>query len=157
MRGLPVPAAKRMYIVRDAARCARALGIPFGRIHDPVGAGALRLLTAFPREADPTTQLRWCAVAGQSVWAEGLAATRDAVIANIATRSGADPRQAAARLAAGIDTAYAEANRTALVEAGLWGVPSFRLGGFTTWGQDRIWMIDALLARAGSAGPPGTS
>ena len=29
-RGLPVPQVKRLYIVRDAKRCADRLGIPFG-------------------------------------------------------------------------------------------------------------------------------
>lgn len=37
MRGLPVPRAKRMYILLDSAREARRLGIPFGRICAPLG------------------------------------------------------------------------------------------------------------------------
>jgi hypothetical protein len=38
-RGLPVPAVKRMYIVRDAKREADRLGIPFGELCDPLGTG----------------------------------------------------------------------------------------------------------------------
>jgi len=37
MRGLPVPRHKRQYISLDAAREAHRLGVPFGRINDPVG------------------------------------------------------------------------------------------------------------------------
>lgn len=144
MRGLPVPRVKRLYIVRDVKRCADALGIAFGRIHDPVGDGVLRLLTLYPHEADVDTQLRYCAVAAQSVWAEGLDARRDAVLRSIVERSGLDGPAAQRRLAAGIDTSRAETNRQALFEAGLWGVPSFRFGTFTTWGQDRLWMLDRL-------------
>lgn len=144
MRGLPVPRAKRLYIVRDVKRCADALGIPFGRIHDPLGAGALRLLTAYPHQAAPDVQLRYCALAGQAVWAEGLDVCRDDALRSVIERSGLDWDRAQAKLAQGTDTRAAEAHREALFAAGLWGVPSFRLGRFTTWGQDRLWMLDRV-------------
>jgi len=144
MRGLPVPRVKRLYIVRDVKRCADAQGIPFGRIHDPVGAGAFRLLTVFPYDADTDTQLRYCAIAGQSVWAEGIDVSQDAGLRSVFERCGLDWVSAQQKLAQGIDTRQAEANREALFAAGLWGVPSFRRGGFTTWGQDRMWMLGRL-------------
>ncbi|MGB1558474.1 MAG: hypothetical protein ACPHCJ_11880, partial [Oceanococcaceae bacterium] len=52
MRGLPVPKAKRLYIVRDTRRVAEVMGLPFGRIADPVGAGAERCLKVFPLAVD---------------------------------------------------------------------------------------------------------
>ena len=144
MRGLPVPRVKRLYIVRDVKRCADAQGIPFGRIHDPVGDGVLRLLTVYPYGADTDTQLRYCAVAGQSVWAEGLDLRKDEALCSVFGRCGLDWNAAKRKLAQGIDTRQAEANREALFAAGLWGVPSFRRGSFTTWGQDRLWMLERL-------------
>lgn len=42
MRGLPVPRAKRLYIVRNTKREAEALGLPFGPIADPVGGPTAR-------------------------------------------------------------------------------------------------------------------
>jgi 2-hydroxychromene-2-carboxylate isomerase len=42
MRGLPVPRAKQIYILRDAKREAERLGMPFGRVVDPVGRGVER-------------------------------------------------------------------------------------------------------------------
>lgn len=144
MRGLPVPRIKRLYIVRDVKRCADRLGIEFGRIHDPVGDGVLRLLTVYPHNAEADTQLRYCVLAAQSVWAEGLDACRDDVLRSILERCGLDWHSAQEKLAAGVDTSQAEGHREALFAAGLWGVPSFRLGEFTTWGRDRLWMIDAL-------------
>jgi len=146
MRGLPVPRIKRLYIVRDVKRCADTLGLAFGRMHDPVGDGVLRLLTVYPHDADADTQLRYCAVAGQSIWAEGLDTTRDDVLRSVLDRCGLDWHAAQKKLAAGFDTKAAEAHREALFAAGLWGVPSFRLGSFTTWGRDRMWMLDRLLA-----------
>ena len=47
-----------------------------------------------------------------------------------------------------------EANRQAMYELGLWGVPSFRLlgsGGETlvrAWGQDRLWLVSREIQRA---------
>jgi 2-hydroxychromene-2-carboxylate isomerase len=44
-------------------------------------------------------------------------------------------------------------NLQAMLTAGLWGVPSFRVTGgrdeaaFACWGQDRIWRIEAEIAR----------
>lgn len=152
MRGLPVPRIKRLYIVRDVKRRADALGIPFGYIHDPVGDGVLRLLTVFPYEADAATQLRYCAIAGQSVWAEGLDACRDDVLRSVFERCGLDWSAAQRKLAQGFDTRRAEADREALFAAGLWGVPSFRQGSMTTWGQDRMWMIDRTTAAPTTTG-----
>ena len=44
MRGLPVPREKRLYIVQDCKREADMVGLPFGRIVDPVGSGVERAL-----------------------------------------------------------------------------------------------------------------
>ena len=46
-----------------------------------------------------------------------------------------------------------EENRRVLMKSGLWGVPSFRLLGegdepdFSTWGQDRLWLVEEILRR----------
>ena len=48
MRSLPVPPSKRRYITLDAAREARRLGIPFGRIADPVGRPVERGYSLLP-------------------------------------------------------------------------------------------------------------
>ena len=44
----------------------------------------------------------------------------------------------------------AKANRDALTELALWGVPSIRIGAYSTWGQDRIPMLQAEIARLSS-------
>ena len=41
--------------------------------------------------------------------------------------------------------AEAELNRQALLELGLWGVPSLRYGELTIWGQDRLDVLDVAL------------
>jgi 2-hydroxychromene-2-carboxylate isomerase len=45
-----------------------------------------------------------------------------------------------------MDLDLAERNRQDLFNQGLWGVPSWKLGDFVTWGYDRRWMIEKLLS-----------
>ena len=51
------PRAKQLHTLRDAGREARRLGMPFGRIHDPIGEGAIRCL----RGVCERTGLEWTA------------------------------------------------------------------------------------------------
>lgn len=52
MRGLAVPRIKTIYISLDCKREAERLGLPFGRIVDPVGAGAERALAVLHHAMD---------------------------------------------------------------------------------------------------------
>lgn len=151
MRGLPVPKAKRYYIVRDAARLARQYNFPFGRIADPLGAGAERCLGVFPLADGVAQQLDFLCSAGQAVWGEGIDVATAAGMRFVVERAGLDWRRAEAMLRPPLDFAYAERNREALFAAGLWGVPSFGVEDFATWGQDRLWMIEEIVAKSASA------
>ena len=48
MRGLPVPRAKRLYILFDTKREAEDAGEPFGRVCDPIGRPVERAFSLFP-------------------------------------------------------------------------------------------------------------
>jgi len=50
--------------------------------------------------------------------------------------------------------AEAEANRQEMFEFGVWGVPSFRIGKVTAWGQDRLWVIEAARKKTMTEGEP---
>lgn len=147
MRGLPVPLDKRLYIVRDVKRRADQLGYAFGRIADPIGAGAERCLNIFPLARTTRQQLDYLVAAGTAIWSQGIDVASDSGLGYVAEGAGMDRAAVEAKLADGPDLDYAEQNRKALFEAGLWGVPSFRIGSFATWGQDRLWMIEELLRR----------
>ena len=47
MRGVAIPRTKLLYNVKDAQREAERLGVPFGRICDPIGIGVERCMAAF--------------------------------------------------------------------------------------------------------------
>ena len=58
-RGYPVPLVKRLYILGDAKREADLIGVPFGRVHDPLGLGVERAMTAYYLLADQRKQLKF--------------------------------------------------------------------------------------------------
>lgn len=150
MRGLPVPAEKRKYISLDAAREARLRGVPFGRINDPLGRPTERGLALMPLAESLGAGQRYVLSFMQGVWAEGLDAGSDRGLKTIAQRAGISWDTAQDTLhqdaqGQGGWRKVAEANRLEMTGLGLWGVPSFRVGDFSTWGQDRLWAVQQAL------------
>lgn len=141
MRGLAVPPVKRLYIVSDAKREASAHGLPFGRIADPVGLGVERCLAVVHHAARVGKELDFARVALRAIWAEGVDMTTDDGLRRVAASVGLDADFIAAALADSSFRASAEANREAMYELGSWGVPTFRVGSFTAWGQDRLPLV----------------
>jgi 2-hydroxychromene-2-carboxylate isomerase len=150
MRGLPVPASKRRYIALDAAREARRLRIPFGRIVDPVGRPVERGYALLHWAISRGRGFEFAEAFMRGVWAEGIDAGEDAGLKRIVAASGLDWREAQGHLADDAWRRTAEVNRTEMLGLGLWGVPSFRVGSVFAWGQDRLWVMqDALNAGRG--------
>ena len=144
-RGLAVPRSKRMYIATDAKRLADRLEIPFGRVHDPLGAIERGLAVAY-YAANEGRLGSWLESFGAGVWAEGVNVGRDDNLKRLAKRADLDPERAIESLKRSKNwQAEAELNRQALLELGLWGVPSLRYGELTIWGQDRLDVLDVAL------------
>jgi 2-hydroxychromene-2-carboxylate isomerase len=150
MRGLPVPAAKRLYIVLDTRREARRAGVPFGRVCDPVGRPVERAFQLYPWARERGRAAEFLHAFARAAFAEGVDTGSDAGLRAVVERAGLSWDEARAEQA--VDRGWREeleANRETLFALGLWGVPSFRLLGrpgesdFWTWGQDRIWRIEA--------------
>ena len=79
--------------------------------------------------------------------AVAMDATTDTGLEAMAARAGLTPAYVAAALADESWRAIAEVDRQALLDEGLWGVPSFRVGDRPAhWGQDRLWAVEADLA-----------
>ena len=153
MRGLPVPKAKRLYIVHDAAREAYVRQVPFGRMNDPVGRPTERGLSIMPLAERAGRGQDYVLSFMQGVWAEGLDAGSDRGLRKIVERAGLSWDAARSALKDDAWRAVAEANRAEMFSLGLWGVPSFRVGDTAVWGQDRLWAVqEALLRTAAPAG-----
>jgi len=145
MRGLPVPRMKSRYIAFDTAREARRLGIPFGRIADPVGRPVERGYSLLPWARAQGRGFEFCQAFLAGVWSRGVDAGSDRGMKQIVEAAGLD-WQAARDIIDNDDwRAEAEANRAEMMDLGIWGVPSFRVGDVATWGQDRLWRIEDAL------------
>lgn len=148
MRGLPVPWAKRRYIVLDTKREAERLGLRFGSIVDPVGPAVERGLAVL-HEAIAAGQGETFAQSFlQGVFADGIDAASDTGLRQITARAGVSAGSVRTALAGNSWRAVAEANQEELLTAGLWGVPCLRVDeGPMVWGQDRLWVIEDTLHR----------
>lgn len=145
MRGLAVPAAKRFYILKDAAREARRLGIPFGHICDPVGAGVSRCMAVWPLAEKAGRLEAFVQQASTAIWSRGVCVASDAGLRSVVTAAGLDWAEVREVLADDSWIECARANRDEMMAAGSWGVPTFRLDGVTLWGQDRLPLLERLM------------
>jgi len=145
MRGLPVPRIKRMALVHDAKMQADDMGIPFGRIVDPLGHGVERCLAVFEHASSRGAEVDYSLSAMRGIWSEGVDVSTDEGLRQVSERAGLSFSDARAALSNGAWKARVEENRQTLFSLGLWGVPSFRLGAHAWWGQDRLWIVERAL------------
>ena len=145
-RGVALPVRKKVYIVLDAGREARRLNLPFGRIVDPIGAGVERACAvSYALRDAPDLQAQFHFAALSASFARGIDLASDEGLYRVAGEAGLDP--------SGVDDALAdegwrgweEQNRAGLSGLGLWGVPSFRYGSCTLWGQDRLGILESII------------
>lgn len=141
MRGLPVPRNKLLYIVRDAAREAARSSVPFGRIADPLGAGAERCMAVLRYAQTQRRAREFVLAAGRAIWANGIDVATDEGLRKVTAKAGLFWPDVVAALADNGWRAEAEESRAAMMAAGCWGVPTVRIGDWAVWGQDRDWLI----------------
>jgi 2-hydroxychromene-2-carboxylate isomerase len=148
MRGLPVPRAKKLYMVHDAKREADRLGIPFGHVCDPLGKGiGYSLAVFFNCAVGKGLELELARSVMQGIWSEARDVAHIPDLLFLAGRAGIGEAEVRAAIEDPSWQDKGQANRDALTELGLWGVPSFRIGSYSTWGQDRLPLVEAEIAR----------
>ena len=153
MRGIPAPRAKQRYIITDASREGRTHGVPFGRIVDPFGEPVKRAFALFPGAAGLDRAMEFVTAYLSAAWFDGIDITRDKGLHVVADNAGLDWQTLQAAAADTDWESLLESNLTAMLEANLWGVPSFRVSGgkldtaHACWGQDRIWRVENEIAR----------
>ncbi|MEM8769294.1 MAG: DsbA family protein [Pseudomonadota bacterium] len=153
MRGVPAPAAKQRYIITDAAREGRVHGSPLGRVVDPFGDPVRRAFALFPAALKLSRGMEFVTAYLQGAWVDGVDIGTEAGLQQVAAAAGLD-WETLQDARTGTDwEADLEENLQAMLGAGLWGVPSFRVSGgsrsdsFSCWGQDRIWRVEDEIAQ----------
>ena len=141
MRGMQVPKSKLMYLVSDAAREARRLELPFGKISDPIGKGTERCLAVFSYALGEKRERDFLVNAGEAIWANGTDVSTDKGMRKVTGRTGLFWPDVVNAMSRDDWREIAEANRESMMGSGSWGVPTMRLGDFVVWGQDRDWLL----------------
>ncbi len=156
MRGVPVTLSKARYIASDTLREAGLLGVPFGRIYDPIGDPVRRGFAIWHWARDQGRGDAFLSAFVRAAFADGIDTSRDDGRRRVVEAAGLEWKDARPHLQ---DTAWQEElehNRLVLVdEMGQWGVPSYRLRGpvgepeLCVWGQDRLWLVASEIQRRG--------
>jgi 2-hydroxychromene-2-carboxylate isomerase len=147
--GPPFPdgSAKTAYMWRDLERRAAELGLPWRRPEQyPVNS----LVTA--RVALVAAREGWCRAFTEEAfrlhWTEGVLIGTDDNLRRSLAHCGRDPQAvlAAAQSAEGKEALKQQTDRA--VERGIFGAPSFVVGGELFWGDDRLEQAIAWAARS---------
>jgi len=147
MRGVPATREKGMYIFTDAAREARSAGVPFGKFYDPIGNPARNCYSLYPWACEQGRGNQLIASFLRCAFAEGINTNNARGLKKVVDKAGLDWSVAKTLVGQSGWEEILETNRQAMYEAGLWGVPSFRLlnrqgeSVLALWGQDRLWLV----------------
>jgi len=149
-RGVPLSPAKLMYILSDASRVARRIGMPFQLPNPDPLPFARGLLRGAEYASDRGRVGPWVLGITRALWGEQRDASDPEVVRQVSAVAGVDREGVLAAIAG--NEAYdarAEANAALLEEAGHWGVPTLEVDGQLFWGQDRIDYLEEYLEEQG--------
>ena len=147
MRGVPATREKGMYIFMDAAREAQAASVPYGNFKDPIGEPVRKAYSLYPWAVEQGRDVEFISSFLSGAFAEGINTNRLAGLKTVVENAGLDWKVARELIGQSGWEERLEENRRAMYEAGLWGVPSFRLLNaqgepvLALWGQDRLWLF----------------
>lgn len=145
MRGMQVPRKKGFYIMSDVMREAERMNIKYGDIYDPVGKPVERGYAILKGAMEMGQGYEFAQSFLAGVWRDGIDAGSDRGLQKITERAGLQWVQMKPLIGSDDWREEAEANRQEMFDHGVWGVPSFRVGDVTAWGQDRLWVIEDAL------------
>jgi 2-hydroxychromene-2-carboxylate isomerase len=154
MRGVPATLAKGRYIFSDALREAELLGVPLGKLLDPIGKPVENGFSLFPWARDKEKGAELLSSFLRCAFAEAVDLTTPAGLRRVVEGAGLPWHEAAPLVGNDDWRDELERNRLAMYdEMGLWGVPSYRVRGpegepdWSAWGQDRLWRVAAEIRR----------
>ena len=154
MRGVPATREKGMYIFMDAAREARAAGVPYGNFYDPIGDPARRCYALYPWAVSEGKGIELFSSFLRHAFQLGVNTNNDRGLRKVVEAAGLDWSSAQPYREDNTWESLLEDNRQTMYASGLWGVPSFRLLApsgdplLETWGQDRLWLVAHTLRDA---------
>jgi len=153
MRGVPATRQKGFYIFSDAAREARALGLSWGTIYDPIGDPVRNAYSLYPWAKSQGREAELLSSFLHAAFFDGVNTNNDRGMKVVVENAGLSWAEAREILGNRDWEEALEENRLAMYDFGSWGVPSFRLlddkGSevLGLWGQDRLWLFSREIQR----------
>ena len=153
MRGVPATREKGFYIFSDTTREALEADVPYGNFYDPIGGPVRRAYALYPWACQHGRGNELLSSFLRAAFSLGINTNSNRGLRKVVEAAGLDWRAAQQHLSDSDWEALVEDNRTAMYDAGLWGVPSFRLLNdqgqqlLALWGQDRLWLFAREIQR----------
>jgi len=153
MRGVSATREKGLYIFRDTAREARALGDEFGPCYDPIGDPVRRAYSLFDWARSHGKHVAFLSAFLDAAFRKGINTNNDRGLRKVVEAAGLDWAEAKPLVGKDGWQDELEENRLRMMATGSWGVPSFRLVDsegeevFWAWGQDRLWVLAREVQR----------
>ena len=151
MRNMTIPRYKARYIFRDTAREAKKYDVPFGKVISPLGKPAERAYSLFPWVDQQGQGFEYICRLMISSFRKAEDIGVNSYLKELIEDLGLDWNEAQKHLDTDNWKDELEKNRLIMYEGNSWGVPTFRLVDgektFTTWGQDRIWLIEEEIIK----------
>ena len=148
--GLPLPQRapqRQAYRLVELKRFADWLGLPLN-LHPayfPVpGDAAARLILAVADRQGSDAAMRLTGAVLKAVWAEQRNIDDAGTLGAVLAESGLPPTALDDAAAPAVQQRYEEATQQAL-QAGVFGAPSYVIGGELFWGQDRLDFVERRL------------
>ena len=149
-RGVPLSPAKAMYILLDAQRVAKRLGMPFQFPNPDPLDHAHSLLRGAEYANDKGRLAPWVTGLARAIWGDQRDYTGESVMREITETAGLDLEGILAAIKGNAEyDKRIEAHVNLLEEVGHWGVPTMEVDGNLFWGQDRIDYLEAYLDEQG--------
>jgi 2-hydroxychromene-2-carboxylate isomerase len=153
MRGVPATRQKGFYIFSDTAREARALGLDWGRVMDPIGNPVRNGYSLYPWAVKQGKGTQLLSSFLRAAFFDGVNTNSARGMQKVVENAGLAWEEARSIMGNRDWEDELEENRLAMYGSGLWGVPSFRLldpdGNevLALWGQDRLWLFSREIQR----------
>ena len=138
--------AKGNYMQADLERFARRYGVPFRHNpHFPINTLALMRMVLGLQLREPQRMVPFVVAVFRAIWVDARDMNDPAVVTQVLRQAGFDPEK---MLALAGDPAVKDDLKVATQEAvarGVFGAPTFFVGGQMFWGQDRLDFVKEAL------------
>jgi 2-hydroxychromene-2-carboxylate isomerase len=156
MRGVPATLEKGIYIWKDAAREARAMGVDYGKFFDPIGEPVTRGYSLYLWALEQGKGNEFLGAFLKAAFARGINMARLSGLRKAVEMAGLGWEEAKHQLNNDAWREPLEENRMSMYGFGSWGVPSYRLLDrdgkeiLGVWGQDRLWLVATKIQELSS-------